>query len=235
MNHLVETGTDVAALVIYDPAVLPADFDQRPARERPASLRRLHEEQRVFHVQTGADGAYLVHAVVDEVIPGHLTPFIREPCVHDAFEVPSGRVYCVGLEYAFRSDDSRLTRHPQMGGHFAVDPGRYRLTVYRTEYPDGLMEDALRGEVGASACKLHQSMGCLVGLAVVSVVACVAAFFLLPAATWAAVVLPFAAVLLALPFVVPRLPACRKTEAVWQQVQRKYPSLVLELHRHTDP
>jgi hypothetical protein len=90
MKHIVGTGTDIASVLIFDPSALPSDYDQRP-KQQLEIIRKMHQDQRLFYVQTGADGACLIHAFVDEVMPDYLRPFIHEPYVHEHFEVPSGR------------------------------------------------------------------------------------------------------------------------------------------------
>jgi hypothetical protein len=92
MKHLAKAGMDVASLLIFDPSALPSDYEQRRPKEKLEIVRKLHQEQRVFLVETGADGAYLIHAFVDEPIPDSLKPFVREPQVHDRFEAPSGKI-----------------------------------------------------------------------------------------------------------------------------------------------
>ena len=232
MKHIVGTGTDIASILIFDPLALPSDYDERPKAQWEI-IRRLHQEQRVFHVQTGADGAYLVHAFVDEPMPDYLGPFVHEPYVHEHFDAPSGQVYCAGLEYAFRSNNARLKKHPRLGGSFSLAPGRYRLTMHRTEYPDEMMEEELRQKVTPNAFRLHQSMGYFVTLAVLSMVGCSIAFFKLPTAIWTAYVLPLAIVLVAPPFIVSRLPSYRNTDKIWKDLQLNYPSLVAEFQRAT--
>src|SRR6266436_3411687 len=119
MPHVIETGTDVASLLVFDPLALPDDYDRCP-KQQLEIVRKLNEAQRIFLVETGSDGGYLIHAFVDEPVPEYLRAFVREPRVHRHFDAPSGRIYFAGLEYAFRADDSRLKKHPHMGGCFLV-------------------------------------------------------------------------------------------------------------------
>src|SRR5436190_9078926 len=98
MLNIIESGTDVAAILIFDPLTLPADYDH-PRDDQGDIVHKLHEERRVFLVETGADGGYLVYAYVNEPVADYLKPFLREPVVHQNFEAPSGQIYCTGLEY----------------------------------------------------------------------------------------------------------------------------------------
>ena len=115
-----------------------------------------------------------------------------------------------------------------MGGHVSMRPGRYRLTMYRTEYPEEMMEEELRQKVDPGAFRLHQNMGCFVGMAVLAVIAAVGTFFFLATVIWVTCVLPLAALFLAVPFIISRISSYRRTDQVWQDVQRQYPSLVAE-------
>src|SRR5438046_665522 len=114
MRHVVEAGTDAAALLLFDPGALPEDFD---SRDDPADvLEQLTEAGRACWFDTGADGAYLLHAYVDEPVPPSLEPYTRDPITREAFAAPTGRLYFTGAEYGFREDDRLLRRYPHMGG-----------------------------------------------------------------------------------------------------------------------
>ena len=133
------------------------------------------------------------------------------------------------LEYAFKSDDSRLRKHPHMGGHIDVRPGRYSLTMYRTEYPDEMLEGELRRKVDPPAFRLHQNMGCFVGMAVLAAALAMGALFLRGASMMSLFVVSLAVLFIAVPFIVPRLPSYQKTDRIWKDVQRQYPSLIAKL------
>jgi hypothetical protein len=227
MPHVVETGTDVAQLIVFDPAVLPDDYERQPANQSK-TVRDLHDAERLFYLETGADGGYLFHVFVDEPLPEYLHQFIREPRTQNHFDARSGRIYFSGLEYAFRSDDSRLRKHPHMGGHIEVRPGRYSLTMFRTEYPEDMMESELRRKVDSRAFRLHQNMGCLIGMAVLASILGATALLNLGISIISMSALSLAGLLISIPFIVPRLPSYRKAERIWQDVQRQYPSLVAQ-------
>jgi hypothetical protein len=225
MSKVVETGTDVAQLVVFDPAVLPDAYD-RQSTQQTEILRALHDAERVFCFETGSDGGYLFHVFVDEPIPEYLEPFLREPRTRSNFDAPSGRIFFSGSEYAFRSDDSRLRKHPHMGGHIEVSPGRYSLTMFRTEYPDEMMEDELRRKVDPRAFRLHQNMGCFIGMALLAAVVAIGTLFLLGTSVMSLFAVSVAGLFVAVPFIIPQLPTYRKTDRIWQDIQRQYPSLV---------
>ncbi len=96
MRHVVEAGTDAAMLVLFDRAALPDDLDSRLRQDGPGLLDRLSDEGRMFSLNTGADGAYLLHAFVDEAIPESLRPYLFDPLTRPNFPVPSGRAAVAG-------------------------------------------------------------------------------------------------------------------------------------------
>ena len=132
--HVIESGTDVATLVLFDPETLPEGFDE-DEKHRVELLEQLHTQKRLIRVNTGADGAFLLHAFVDEAVPVELRSYLVEPLTIDEFLIRSGHVYFSGAEYVFRSEASGLRRFPHMGGFFSIPPGNYRVTMYGTEYP----------------------------------------------------------------------------------------------------
>src|SRR5437667_2283717 len=48
MRHIIETGTDGATLCFFDPAALPADFDQRLADDPVSAFEELQKEGRFW-------------------------------------------------------------------------------------------------------------------------------------------------------------------------------------------
>jgi hypothetical protein len=227
-NHIIEGGTDVAGIVLFDPEALPPDFDSMKAEQFEA-LQELHQAQSLYYWDTHADGGYLLHAFVDEPVADYLLPYLQEATALETFDARSGRVFFAGAEYVFHHDDSRLRKYPHMGGQFAITPGRYRVTVYETDYPDGMMEGEFKELVAPAAWRLHDSMGWLILLAVLGVIA--TGVVLVKAPRGLVVVLPSALLFVALPFIVSGLPLYRRAGAVWQEVQRRYPGLVAEFRR----
>jgi hypothetical protein len=152
MKHVVEAGTDVAWLLLFDPKALPSDFEAA-FRDDPTELfDRLQQDGRLFHIETGADGNYLLHAFVDEEVDETLRPYVQDPKISDSFEVAGGSVYFTGAECGFRDDDSFLKTYSNLGGSFPVQNGIYRVALYRTEYPDDFVEGVFRERVtGAQA------------------------------------------------------------------------------------
>src|SRR6187401_2526527 len=114
MHYLIEAGTDAAAVVLFDPASLPEEFD---GNEDPIELfEELSAAGRLHYQETGADGGYLLHFYVNEKLPEYLTPYLRETKTYDSFHLDSGRLFFAGAEYSYHHDDQRLQRYPHMGG-----------------------------------------------------------------------------------------------------------------------
>lgn len=227
MKHIIETGTDAATLAVFDPAALPSDFDALDERQTDA-LRDLHDKGELFCIEPGADGGYLFHVFVEESFPTYLTPFLLDPIETQCFKVPSGKIYCSGAEYAFRKDRTRLKENPGMGGSFTVPAGIYRATMLRSEYPENLMEDELKQSVSMLAFKAHQNVGCFIVLAFLSLVFFLLAFFKFPQFILLAAILAF--VLMAVPFLIFRSRSYAVTQALWNEIERKYPSVVVIFH-----
>jgi len=219
----------VASLLLFDPGALPEDFDARTRGDPYELLEQLTEAGRAYWINTGADGAYLLHAYVDEPVPIALQPYLRDPLTAEAFAVPTGRLYFTGAEYGFREDDRFLQKHPHMGGAFTARPGVYRLKLWRTEYPDGLPEQLLRQQVSPWGYRLHQGMGWLVMTAALGFAGLSVAALLTPREVWLRYLLPVWGLLVLLPILVARLRAYREARERFRGIERQFPSVVAQL------
>jgi len=229
MRHIVEAGTDAAMLTIFDPAAIPEEYDKTSPGDQIKVCDKLEQEGRLKLVNTGSDGAYLLHAYEAEEVPGYLRAFLKEPIVLEKFQVPSGKLYFTGTEYTFAKDDSYLKRHPHMGGSLSLKPGVWHLTLYRTDYPDDFHDNLFKEKLGGPGYKLYDSMGCFVGLAVLAVIGSIVAFNFMSAKYWAVSVLPLGLLLLSLPFIVSNLPSYRHIDRQKKEIEREYPSIVAVL------
>jgi hypothetical protein len=229
MKHVIDAGTDAASLLLFDPGSLPEDFDTATHPDPVGLLERIQGEGRAYWIDTHADGAYVLHAYVDEPIPESLAPHTRNPVVVEAFQVPTGRLYFTGSEYAGTGVDAGLSRYPHMGGHLETRPGVYRLTIYEAEYPADLDEDVLRQEVTPGAFRVHQTMGCFVWLAILCAVGFAIALFGDLLKRWRYYLLPIFAAGVAWPFVLARLPPYRETHERYRAIQREHPAYVARL------
>ena len=224
MKYIAEGGTDGGSMLLFDPEALPDDYDEQSKIDPTEILEQATLNGDAYWINTdGSDGDWLLHAFVDESVTPELRDFLRDEEQVDAFRVPSGKLYYAGVEYGFRHDDSFLKKYPGMGGLMEMKAGVYELSLYRAEYPEGFMEEKLRGQVSGFAYWLHQSMGLFVMLGLVGVVVMLLSIFklgMLP------VLIPIGLVLLALPFVAFKSSVFKKTDKNWMEIQRDYPSVV---------
>jgi hypothetical protein len=234
VKHIIEAGTDAASLILYDPAVLPSDFDTSTHDDPVGLLEGLHAQGRVYWINTEADGAYLFHAYVDEPIPSVLEQHVKDPTIVEAFQAPSGRLYFVGSEFCGSGVEAALKQYPHMGGSFTLSPGVYRLTLADMEYPDGWHENLLRNEVTAGAYGLHQSMGCSVWLAILCAIGFAVAVFGEIFRPWRPYLLPPLAFGVAAPFVLARIRLYRETSERYREIQRQHPAYVAHLELQRD-
>ena len=167
MKHIIETGTDVATICFFDPEALPPDFDEHAKQDPYEAVAKLSKEGRIWSQETGADGGYLFHFYVEEEVPERIRKHSHEPQVVPRLLAPSGRIWACGIEYAARDPEKgqaespgSLTEFPHMGGKCEVPPGDYSVTVWRAEWPDGLVENELKKR-GASG---HNALGVTTGV-----------------------------------------------------------------------
>ncbi len=229
MRHIVEAGTDVATLLLFDPAALPRDFDARFPDDPQGVIQRLADEGCLASISTGADGSYLLHAFAGESVPGSLEPHIADPLVTSDFRVPSGRVFFTGSEYGSPHVEQALAAHSHMGGSFTIAPGTYELTLWRVEYADDHQDRIFAAEVSAFEYRAYQSIGWLIVAAAVGGLVVLALGI---AAAWSPLLgfaLAVEVLLIALPILVTRLPSYRRANERWNDIGRRYPSIVARL------
>jgi hypothetical protein len=124
-------GTDIAQVGLFSTDALPVD-----RRRRLRALSELERGCQMIRMPTGADGAYLLHAYVDEPIPAELRRFCsREDTLTGEFRSVTGNVAFGGLESAFRN----FKPNHRIRTDATVTPGTYTYTAYRTEYPDEMV------------------------------------------------------------------------------------------------
>jgi len=226
MKHVLEAGTDAATLSLFCPAALPADFDIRKQKDGPEILWPLAKEGHYHCMNTGADGAYLLHLFEGEDAPDSLKPYLREPVELPSFPIPTGRVYFTGAEYIFRNDDAELKKHPHMGTSAEVKPGLWKVTLFRTEYPDEMVEELVEKAMGKRLYKLSESMGCLIWLAVLAAIGAAVSYRFLKPLSWLAFVAPVLLIFLALPFVLGRSKSFRDAGIKRKEIEIQFPSIV---------
>lgn len=140
MKHVIEAGTDGATLCAFDPAALPADFDDRVAADTIGLLEALQSEGRLWFGGTGGDGSHIVHVIVGER-PEALKS--ERPAFSGTIELPSGKLWVCGAEYMANDplQGSAATPtgglgHYDMGGCVEMAPGRYTLHAFEIDNDD---------------------------------------------------------------------------------------------------
>jgi hypothetical protein len=226
MRYEIEAGTDAGSLLLFDPAALPADFELQFQSDMGETLGRLTRWGRAFWINTDGDGRCMLHAYVDEHIPAELEACVRDPVTVVAFQVPSGQLFLTGAEYASRQHPSLLEKAPHMGGSVAIRPGIYHLTVFRTAYPDRLVQERFRNSVSPWEYRLWTSMTVLIPLAIAAWIGLVVIYFTtarVPNHRYLSAVL---ALIFAFPFVVRWSDAYRSLKQKFASLEREFPTLV---------
>ncbi len=229
MRHVIEAGTDASSMVLFDPGALPGDFERLFQTGSAEILERLDREGKVCWITVDGDGGYSLHAYVDERVPRELERCAVEPETIEEFPVPTGRLVFAGSEYAFPEDDGLLRNHPHMGGCFLVQPGVYRLRVFRTQYPKHLVEQLFRNQASPWEYCLWMSMILLIPLAVAAWIGLVVIFFTTVHVPFPSFLAPLLALVFASPFLVRRLETYRSAKERFASLEREYPALVAQL------
>ena len=229
MRHVIEAGTDASSLLLFDPGALPGDFERLFQSGSIEILERLTREGRVCWITMDGDGGYSLHAYVDERVPRELERCAVEPETIEEFHVPTGRLVFAGSEYAFREDDGFLRNHPHMGGSFLVQPGVYRLSVFRTQYPKHLVEQLFRNQASSWEYCLWMSMILLIPLAVAAWIGLVVIFFTTVHVPFPSFLAPLLGLVFASPFLVRRLETYRSAKERFASLEREHPALVAQL------
>ena len=229
MRHVIEAGTDASSLLLFDPGALPGDFERWFQSGSVEILERLTREGRTCWITTDGDGGYSLHAYVDERVPRELERCAVELETIEEFHVPTGRLVFAGSEYAFREDDGFLRNHPHMGGSFLVQPGVYRLRLFRTQYPKHLVEQLFRNQASSWEYCLWMSMILLIPLAVAAWIGLVVIFFTTVHVPFPSFLAPLLGLVFAAPFLVRRLETYRLAKERFTSLEREHPALVAQL------
>jgi hypothetical protein len=164
MRAILQTATDVASLCFFDPAALPKDFDAETICATEDGKLAFMEKGLLWCTDTGADGGYLFHFYVDEDIPERIRQHSLDPIRMESFKVPSGVIWACGAEYAsIDPGEKSLKKFPHMGQNFSLQTGEYALEAWRTEWPDGMIEDEIRKRCGKGDSKRMRMLGPIAG------------------------------------------------------------------------
>lgn len=152
MKHIIEAGCDGAMLCIFDAAALPGDFDARVEDDPVALMESLGREEMFWSWETGGDGRFTVHVFVDAEPPPDVMKRGRELRTFEHFQVPGGRLWICGAEYAANdplagsafTPKGGLRKFPGMGGSMEMAAGRYGMRVLALEWSEKDRETRLR-------------------------------------------------------------------------------------------
>lgn len=119
------------------------DVDALP-RSLPSDVKdfeQLVSQARLIRIPTGGDGGYLLHLFVDEPIPAETRRYCmgNDRLTGDFYTV-EGRIAFGGMESAY----VEFKPNHNIRSDGVIEPGRYAYTVYRTEFPDDLIEQATK-------------------------------------------------------------------------------------------
>lgn len=104
MKHILEAGTDGACIAVFDAWALPVEFDASAAHDPRQAAEDAQQAGCCFFSDTGGDGSHVLHVYVDEDVPPALLGQATSVGRHDAFQLPSGRLFFTGAEYLCRDE-----------------------------------------------------------------------------------------------------------------------------------
>lgn len=141
-KHVLEIGTDGAAICAYDPAELPDDFDLKDLGDRADTIHALAENGRMWYHETGGDGSFVVHVYVNET--PILEPYVEQRVIEQSdfmrFACPSGTLVVCGAEYVIKdleNDDPGAIEPTEVAERDSqilnLPPGDYRFKFRRVD------------------------------------------------------------------------------------------------------
>jgi len=157
---ILSAGTDDAAMALFDVDSLPAGPLKGPEHLEEWSRRHV-----LMQLPTGAEGAYLLHAYADEEIPAALFKYCRtDDSKTHTLVITAGNIGYGGLEsvYAGFRPNTRIRSEGK------ISSGTYDVVAYRTEYPEGLVENAMKAKMGSDGYRLHNSPSFLIPASLVA-------------------------------------------------------------------
>ncbi len=193
-------------------------IDALPRRFDGTTLATLEEQGSLIRFGTGADGAYLLHAYVDEPVPDDLLKYCNVDDRKAArLNVPHGRIAFGGSESAC----GEYRPNPRIRADAQVPPGHYDVVAYHTEFPDEVIENAVRRRIGASGRRLLNLPGLIIWAGALLTAASMMVDRRYAAAVVAATVVAFV--------VFQKHPKVKRLAGEKQAVELEYPSIVLSM------
>jgi hypothetical protein len=132
MQAELESGTDIAEHVLYDPSIgKKVTGDEVEAAAKAGTLLAMY---------TAGDGALAYRLIVDEELPENLRARISTSTKDVLLRVPSGKLICSGLEYV--GDPAKAE------GTVEVPAGNYLVDAHELDYDwDRDIDPILRAEL----------------------------------------------------------------------------------------
>ncbi len=232
MHLQFDTGTDIAAIVLFDPSLHPEGLAGGSYEKRQARLGELVANGEIIFLDTASDGAYLLDLYIDEPVPDRLRELSPGREENGLLKVPSGELLGTGL------DDLRARANPKRrdalvyGETHSVPAGDYAATVSYPEHGEDHLEKLVCAELGEAAWQSHQSRDHSVVLVFFGFIICASALWFHWAPTWV-----IAAVALLLWFLWRRAIRTRREclnsgmESRIGALERQLPSVVIHLQR----
>ena len=224
-------GSDAAAMALFDPAALPPDFDAKMKEDPERLFTEMRQRGLALAMDCDADGDYPAHLYVNEALPEAHRAYLINPIVVERFAVPSGNLHWTGIEFAYQKDDSFLRKYPQMGCLRPIAPGDYHVTAWETMFPQEKLDAAIQAAVSPAQRALYRWHGRLAALAMAALLVAIVAFFKLDSRTWCLFALPPAALVIALPILIDRLPLYRAAHKGVRAAESQFPSIIIEMKK----
>jgi hypothetical protein len=215
MQADIESGTDGAMLVLYDPAsgATAADHKDPDAAAESGAILAL---------DTASDGSFHYKLFVDEELPYELRTRIKRTTRNVLLRVPSGRLVASGIEYVGDVTKAETT--------VDVPPGNYIVDIHDVDYEwDRDIDPVLQRELGATYSR-EQILGTVAGIMFLGGI--VAAVIGLGKWTWEILVGGLASSVLG--FACGKLAAPRDFEARKAAIVNRYPLVVVSMRRLPD-
>lgn len=225
MRHIIDVGTEVATLCVFDPQALPDNFDEAGADALDV-LRQMRIDERAFVCATGADGSFVLHVSVNETLPPELQKHLKDPVPLRNFRVPSGTLIACGAEAATRAG---TPPEPGVGAVIQVQPGTYDAVAYRGEWPTGTLAQRFR-EKAPSGFFFFRHFSKLVAVAVLAIILAVPALWLAPDLNWRLGVAAAVLIAVLLPVFIAGTKKYKEGERLTHELERELPSFFLELN-----
>jgi hypothetical protein len=208
-------GTDVAEMALFSVDALSAD-----RYPDPATLAAMEAQHVVMRFPTGADGGYLLHIYLDEAIPEEVMKYCAS---HDAvcgrLKIERGRLGFGGVESLCGS----FSLNPSIRTDAQVPPGDYDVTGYHAEYPDELIEAAVKAKIGQKAWRILALPGYVILIAFLSTLVALAT------KSWYLAAFVIAATFFGLKFLFFRNGRIRHLKEQKLSIEMNYPSIVVRM------